>query len=48
MKRVTGIGGIFFKANDAPALHAWYKRISARPSATASLHPAAPELKMAG
>ena len=26
MKRVTGIGGIFFKANDAPALHAWYKR----------------------
>ncbi len=25
MKRVTGIGGIFFKANDAPALHAWYK-----------------------
>ncbi len=26
MKRVTGIGGIFFKGNDAPALHAWYKR----------------------
>jgi predicted enzyme related to lactoylglutathione lyase len=26
MKRVTGIGGIFFKANDAPALGAWYKR----------------------
>jgi predicted enzyme related to lactoylglutathione lyase len=26
MKRVTGIGGIFFKANDAPALQAWYKR----------------------
>ena len=26
MKRVTGIGGIFFKAQDAPALHAWYKR----------------------
>lgn len=26
MKRVTGIGGIFFKAKDAPALHAWYKR----------------------
>ncbi|MBR7746723.1 VOC family protein [Undibacterium baiyunense] len=26
MKRVTGIGGIFFKANDAPTLHAWYKR----------------------
>ena len=25
MKRVTGIGGIFFKAKDAPALHAWYK-----------------------
>jgi len=26
LKRVTGIGGIFFKAKDAPALHAWYKR----------------------
>jgi predicted enzyme related to lactoylglutathione lyase len=26
MKRVTGIGGIFFKAQDAPALRAWYKR----------------------
>ncbi|WOD08288.1 VOC family protein [Marinomonas sp. GJ51-6] len=26
MKRVTGIGGIFFKAKDAPVLHAWYKR----------------------
>jgi len=26
MKRVTGIGGIFFKAKDAPAMHAWYKR----------------------
>jgi predicted enzyme related to lactoylglutathione lyase len=26
MKRVTGIGGIFFKANDASALQAWYKR----------------------
>ena len=26
MKRVTGIGGIFFKASDAPALRAWYKR----------------------
>ena len=26
MKRVTGIGGIFFKANDAPSLQAWYKR----------------------
>ena len=26
MKRVTGIGGVFFKANDAPALQAWYKR----------------------
>jgi predicted enzyme related to lactoylglutathione lyase len=26
MKRVTGIGGIFFKATDAPALLAWYKR----------------------
>ena len=26
MRRVTGIGGIFFKAKDAPALHAWYRR----------------------
>jgi predicted enzyme related to lactoylglutathione lyase len=26
MKRVTGIGGIFFKAKDAPALQAWCKR----------------------
>jgi predicted enzyme related to lactoylglutathione lyase len=25
MKRVTGIGGIFFKAKDATALRAWYK-----------------------
>jgi predicted enzyme related to lactoylglutathione lyase len=26
VKRVTGIGGIFFKAKDAPALRAWYQR----------------------
>ena len=26
MKRVTGIGGIFFQAKDAPGLRAWYKR----------------------
>lgn len=26
MKRVTGIGGIFFQAKDAPALQAWYQR----------------------
>ena len=26
VKRVTGIGGIFFKAKDAPSLQAWYKR----------------------
>lgn len=26
MRRVTGIGGIFFKAKDAPALREWYKR----------------------
>ncbi len=25
MKRVTGIGGIFFKAHDPAALQAWYK-----------------------
>ena len=26
MKRVTGIGGIFFKAKDAAALREWYQR----------------------
>jgi catechol 2,3-dioxygenase-like lactoylglutathione lyase family enzyme len=26
MKRVTGIGGIFFKADDPDALGAWYRR----------------------
>src|SRR2546423_12958799 len=26
MKRVTGIGGIFFKANDPEKLSAWYKK----------------------
>ena len=26
MKRVTGIGGIFIKAKDPPALAAWYRR----------------------
>ena len=26
MKRVTGIGGIFFHANDPAALQAWYKQ----------------------
>lgn len=26
MKRVTGVGGIFFKARDPKALGAWYKR----------------------
>jgi len=26
MQRVTGIGGVFFKAQDAPGLQAWYKR----------------------
>ena len=26
MKRVTGIGGIFFKAKDAKALRAWYQQ----------------------
>jgi hypothetical protein len=25
MKRVTGIGGVFFKAKDPAALRAWYK-----------------------
>ena len=26
MKRVTGIGGIFFKAKDPVALRAWYQK----------------------
>ncbi|MFP5390052.1 MAG: VOC family protein [Gammaproteobacteria bacterium] len=26
MQRVTGIGGIFFRANDPAALRAWYQR----------------------
>ncbi len=26
MKRVTGIGGIFFHAKDPPALRAWYQK----------------------
>ena len=26
MKRVTGIGGVFFKARDAAALRTWYER----------------------
>jgi len=26
MKRVTGIGGVFFKARDAVSLREWYKR----------------------
>src|SRR5882672_2276857 len=26
MNRVTGIGGIFFKAKDAPGLQGWYKQ----------------------
>lgn len=30
MKRVTGIGGIFFKAKDAPSLRAWYNSMQTR------------------
>jgi catechol-2,3-dioxygenase len=26
MKRVTGIGGIFFSAKNAPELRSWYQR----------------------
>ena len=26
MQRVTGIGGVFFKAKDAPAMQAWYRQ----------------------
>ena len=36
MKRVTGIGGIFFKAKDAPTLQAWYKLPSIGPTRMAS------------
>ncbi|MCU0647998.1 MAG: hypothetical protein MUF00_08385 [Gemmatimonadaceae bacterium] len=41
MKRVTGIGGIFFKAHDAPALRAWYQThlgIDMQPWGGASFH----------
>ena len=34
MKRVTGIGGIFFKAKDPKALAAWYERHLGRPIET--------------
>jgi len=33
---------------DLANLHAWYTRMGARPSASASLHAAAPQVKMAG
>jgi hypothetical protein len=26
MKRVTGLGGVFFKAEDPAKLYAWYER----------------------
>lgn len=26
MKRVTGLGGLFFKANDPKAMYAWYEK----------------------
>ena len=26
MKRVTGLGGVFFKAKDPKTMHAWYRR----------------------
>jgi predicted enzyme related to lactoylglutathione lyase len=32
MKRVTGIGGVFFKAKDPKALQAWYERHLGLPS----------------
>jgi glutathione S-transferase len=31
-----------------PSVNSWFKRVNARPSATASLHPAAAQLKMKG
>ncbi len=33
MKRVTGIGGVFFKSNDPKALGAWYDLISKKSQA---------------
>jgi predicted enzyme related to lactoylglutathione lyase len=27
MARVLGVGGVFMKANDGPALRSWYKRV---------------------
>jgi predicted enzyme related to lactoylglutathione lyase len=41
MTRVTGIGGIFFKAKDAPALRDWYQRhlgIDVQPWGGAAFH----------
>ena len=35
MKRVTGIGGIFFNAKDPVALRAWYKKHLGRHMAVA-------------
>ena len=41
MKRVTGIGGIFFKANDPSKLHEWYEKhlgLKREPHNSAVLH----------
>ena len=36
MKRVTGIGGIFFKSDDPKSLYAWYeKHLGIKPMPTA-------------
>ncbi len=32
VKRATGIGGIFFKAQDTPALRAWYQPLRSSPT----------------
>ena len=51
MRRVTGIGGIFFKAKDAPALQAWYRRhlgIDVQPWGGASFDWAGPDGKPTG
>jgi glutathione S-transferase len=42
----TGVGQPLDAANTH--VTAWFKRIEARPSATASLHPASPQLKLRG
>lgn len=51
MRRVTGIGGVFFKAKDAPALRAWYQKhlgIDVQPWGGAAFDWTDPEGKLTG